>query len=233
MDPENDKSAPAAGAEAPAEAPKGVSEADVHALLTSRFRAFEEKIGKTLSETLGALTGKLKEEITSALPKPEPSPTADDKKRKDAPESPELKRLQEQIASLTKQAEDARSERDTERARARDTTLRQKLTDALSGAGIDGVRARNAVGILVDAEKRVRWAEDGEAILFRNADREDDLAIGLKEWLKTEDAKLFLPPRGASGSGDRPGAGLPRAPAAAPTRGDVAEGLRRALLGQL
>jgi hypothetical protein len=55
----------------------------------------------------------------------------------------------------------------------------------------------------------------------------------LKDWLKTEDAKLFLPPRGASGSGDRPGAGPPRSPAVAPTRNDVAEGLRRALLGQL
>ena len=234
MEPDNDKSAATAAtnAETPAEAPKGVTEADVQALLTSRFRAFEERIGKTLSESLGALTGKLKEEITSALPKPEPPATPEDKKRKDAPESPELKRLQEQIASLTKQAEVARSERDAERARARDTTLRQKLTDALAGAGIDGVRAKNAVGILVDAEKRVRWAEDGEAILFRGADREDDLAIGLRDWLKTEDAKLFLPPRGASGSGDRPGAGPPRAPATAPTRSDVAEGLRRALLGQ-
>jgi hypothetical protein len=117
MEPENDKSAAAAapGAETPAEAPKGVSEADVQALLTSRFRAFEEKIGKTLSESLGALTGKLKEEITSALPKAESPATPEDKKRKDAPESPELKRLQEQIASLTKQAEDARSEHATRR----------------------------------------------------------------------------------------------------------------------
>jgi hypothetical protein len=207
-----------------------MTEEHVHALIGGRLRAFEERIGKTIGDSVGALAKSMKEELAALVSKPEPQ--ADDKRKKDA-ESPELKKLQEQIASLTKQAEDARAERDAERARARDTMLRQKLAEALGTAGIEGVRAKNAIGVLVDAEKRLRWSDDGEAILFRNGDREDELPVGLKDWLKTEDAKLYLPPRGASGSGDRPGAAPPRASSGPPSRADVAEGLRRALLGQL
>jgi hypothetical protein len=136
---------------------------------------------------------------------------------------------------LTRQADEARSERDTERARGRDAQMRQRLGDALSAAGIDGVRARHAVGLLVDAERRVRWSEDGTALLFRTDGHDElELALGLREWLKTDDAKLYLPARGAQGSGDRPGAQPPpRTQAGPPDRGTVADGLRRVLLGQL
>jgi hypothetical protein len=231
-----EKTAPTEGSGAPAEAPKYITEEQLQTTLASRFKSFEQRFEKTLGESLGGLGAKLKDELSAMLaPKPEP-PAPEEKKRKDAPaaEHPELKKLQEQIASLTKQAEDARSERDAERAKARDTLLRQRVAEALGVAGIEGIRAKNAIGILVDAEKRVRWSEDGELLTFRNGDREDELAGGLREWLKTEDAKLFLPPRGASGSGDRPGASPPRAPSGGPpSRADVADGLRRALLGQL
>ena len=97
------------------------------------------------------------------------------------------------------------------------------------------MRARHALGVLVDAERRVRWADDGESLLFRTETHDElELGAGLREWLKTEDAKLYLPPRGAAGSGDRPGAQPPpRAPAGPPDRAAVAEGLRRVLLGQM
>jgi hypothetical protein len=222
---------PAPGTDPPkegAEAPKYVTEEHLQSALGERFRTFEQKVDKTLS-TLG---GKLKDELAALFPKPEPPKAEPEGKGKDKEPaaSPELRKLQDQITLLTKQADDARSERDAERARARDATLRQRLTDTLSAAGIEGVRARHAVGLLVDAERRVRWSDDGQAITFDDV----ELAAGLREWLKTDDAKLYLPPRGALGSGDRPGAQPPpRAPAGPPDRTTVAEGLRRVLLGQL
>jgi len=225
----------------PAEgAPSYVTEEQLQAALTTRFRTFEQKVDKTLADGLGTMGTKLRDELAALFPKVEPKAEGDTAKPEGgAPQpapSPELKKLQEQIASLTKQAEVARSERDAERARARDSLLRQRLTDALSVVGIEGVRARHALGLLVDAEKRLRWSDDGESILFRtDAHDELELAAGLREWLKTEDAKLYLPPRGAAGSGDRPGAQPPgpRPPTGPVDRATVADGLRRALLGQL
>jgi hypothetical protein len=222
---------PPAGTDPPkdgAEAPKYITEEQLQTALGERFRSFEQKVDKAL----GTLGSKLKDELVAIFPKPEPPKPSDDGKSKDKEPSasPELKKLQEQITVLTRQADEARSERDAERARGRDATLRQRLTDALSAAGIEGVRARHAVGLLVDAERRVRWTEDGQAITFDDF----ELAAGLREWLKTDDAKLYLPARGVLGSGDRPGAQPPpRAPAGPPDRATVADGLRRVLLGQL
>lgn len=241
--PEAKQDPPAAEPPKTAEPPPAfVTEEQLQAALTSRFRTFEQKVDKTLADGLLAVGTKLRDEVAALLPKPEPKPEADEPKPalantggQPAP-SPEFKKLQEQIASLTKQAEDARAERDAERARARDSLLRQRVTDALSAVGIEGVRARHAQGMLVDAERRVRWSDDGGSILFRtDAHDELELVAGVREWLKTEDAKLYLPPRGAAGSGDRPGAQPPpaRPPSGSVDRTTVAEGLRRALLGQL
>jgi hypothetical protein len=230
-------------------APAYVTEEQLQAALTTRFRAFEQKFDRALSDGVGTIATRVREELAGLLPKREPAAEGGEGAPK--PEgagggavpgpqaqqaSPELRKLQEQITLLTRQAEEARSERDAERARARDSLLRQRVTEALSGVGIEGVRARHALGLLVDAERRVRWSDDGDSILFRtDAHDELDLAGGVREWLKSEDAKLYLPPRGAAGSGDRPGAQPPpaRQPAGPVDRATVAEGLRRALLGQL
>jgi hypothetical protein len=239
--PAGDSAVSAAAGEPPKEsdapAPKYITEEQLQGTLSERFRAFEHKVDKTLS----AIGPKLKDELAALLPKPEPPKAEPPKPEGQAagdkePEShAELRRLQEQISQLTKQNEDARTERDAERARARDVQLRQKLGESLATAGIEGVRARHAIGLLVDAERRLRWSEDGQAILFRGDGGDElDLAAGIRDWLKTEDAKLYLPPRGAAGSGDKPGlAPPPRAPSGPPDRSTVAEGLRRVLLGQL
>src|SRR5579859_5160597 len=151
--------------------PAYVTEEQLQTALSTRFRTFEQKIDRALSDGLGTLASKLKGELADLLPKPEPKPEAEGVKppaRKEAAEpNPELRKLQEQIGVLTRQADDARSERDAERARGRDSLLRQRLGEALSAAGIEGVRARHAVGLLVDAERRVRWSDDGATLLFR------------------------------------------------------------------
>lgn len=224
---------PADGTAAPApgaETPKYITEEHLEKTLASRFKSVEQRVEKTIAQTFETFSGKLKTDLESIFPKPEPKPES----KKDHAENPELKKLEDRIASLTQQAETARAERDTERVKARDATLRQKLGERLATSGIDGVRARHAVGVLVDSERRVRWSEDGETILFRTPDGDElDLEPGVRAWLKTDDAKLYLPPRGSQGSGDRPGSGSPPSAASGPLdRRTVAEGLRRALLGQ-
>jgi len=228
------------------DAPGYVTEEQLQAALTTRFRTLEQKLDKALADGVGTIAARIRDELSALMPKreaaveggegaPKPEGPAGAAAPQPAP-SPELRKLQEQITVLTRQADEARAERDAERARGRDSLLRQRVTEALSGVGIEGVRARHALGLLVDAEKRVRWSDDGESIFFRtDAHDELDLTGGVREWLKTEDAKLYLPPRGAAGSGDRPGAQPPpaRQPAGPVDRATVAEGLRRALLGQL
>lgn len=220
------------GAEAPA---KYVTEEQLHRVLGSRLGSFEQKFGKLITDTLGSFTTAMKTELATLLPaKPDAQPT--DTKKKDAqaapPESPELKRLNDQVAELTSRAEKAAQERDAERAKAKDSTLRQKVTDALVATGVDAPRARHALGLLVDSEKRIHWSEDGATLLFRRAEHDDvELGPGLKEWLKSEDGKFYLPPRGAAGSGDRGGASPPRSVGSA-TRAEVAEGLHRVVFGR-
>jgi hypothetical protein len=58
------------------------------------------------------------------------------------------------------------------------------------------------MAILLDADKAVGYEED--EIVFRTEEGATDLASGLKAWAKTEDAKFFLPAKGASGSGSKP-----------------------------
>jgi hypothetical protein len=218
----------------PADAPKYVTEEQLDKALTPRLRAVEQKVEKSLAQSFEAFSAKLKTDLASLLPAPKVEAKPDTKKEPAAPD-PELKKLQDQIGSLTKQAEDARAERDTERAKVRDATLRQRVGELLATAGIEGVRARHALGLLVDSERVVRWSDDGDSIIFRAPDRGDvDLEAGLRNWLKSDDAKLYLPPKGTQGSGDRPATGGPSSrPSGPPDRREVADGLRRALLGQM
>ncbi len=219
------------------ETPKFVTEEQLNKAITARFKGLEDKVQKSFGDSFSSFSEKLRTEIAALLPPtPEAKPEGDKKKDGDraGAEGPELRSLKEQVARLTKLADDARSERDTERTKSRDASLRQTLAHTLAHAGIEGVRARHAIGLLVDSEKRVRYADQSDAVVFRRADHEEvPLDEGLGEWLKSEDAKLYLPPRNAGGSGDRPGGTPPRTAPAPPTRGDVAEGLRRALLGQI
>lgn len=130
-------------------------------------------------------------------------------------EHPTVRGLKKQMDDLKRQADEARAQAQSERNKQRDVALRQSLAEQLTKSGVDPKYVRQAVGILVDADKRVRYSEDGDQLTFRDADgSEVDLGTGLKGWVKSDDAKIFLPPRGASGSGDRLG-GKPVVPATA------------------
>lgn len=194
------------------DAPKGVSAEEVNKLvnaaITGRFKAFEKQFETKISEGFTGITSKFEEMLSAKSTEPQADK---DRSVKPAPveESPQFKGMLKKQAELEAKLAKAEQEREAERARGRDATLRQKLAAEYLKHGGDPAKQRIAIGHLVDAEKRARWAED-ESVVFRDEDGSDiDLTNGVKSWLKSEEGKMFVPPRGVSGSGDRPVTGQP------------------------
>jgi hypothetical protein len=122
----------------------------------------------------------------------------------DIENSPAFRGMQKKLdAALRAQAEaDARAK--AEASKAKDTALRQSLSEALDKNSFDPKARHLALSHLVDGAKLVRYSEDGETIVFRDSDGADvDLATGIKGFAQTDDGKRFMPASGASGTGDR------------------------------
>ncbi len=196
--------------------------------LTKRFKKFE----KSLLGTIETVLNKRDEALLAKLappseppkePKPnEPVPSAD----------PVIAGLQQQVEEL--KADNARKDAiaASEREQRRSSALRQHLAHALVKGGMDAGRARHAVGFLVDVEKRVKYAADEtDELVFVDGDEELELAAGLKAWLKSDDAKLYLPPRGVAGSGDRGGGSTRPQTPGQPDRAAVSNALLRVMDG--
>lgn len=193
----------------------------VNQAITSRNTAFEKKVSgllaerdKALAESLTtAMSGLLDERFKALAPAPQDdkSKKADkDKKEPATPEaSPELKALQEQFAAQQKEVERLKKDADKsareaadERRKARDVALRQKTLDELGKLQLTGERGALALASLRD---QIGYEDDkSERLVFRKGDEVLGLEDGLKEWAKSEQARILLPPRGTQGSGDGP-----------------------------
>jgi len=122
----------------------------------------------------------------------------------DIENSPAFRTMQKKLdAALKAQAEsDAKAK--AEAAKAKDTSLRQRISEELDKSGFDPKARHLALSHLVDGAKIARYSDDGETIVFRDTDGSDvDLPTGLKSFAQTDDGKRFMPPSGASGTGDR------------------------------
>jgi hypothetical protein len=190
--------------------PKYVTEEQLNRAISARLGEFGKKIEKTLGESLGTMLGsKLEEFKASITPQADPSKEGSPKAA-DIESHPFVKGLLKQMSDQKALTEQLKSERDAEKASARDQKLRTKLSDELTKHGLDPKYVRHAVGVLVDSEKRVRFAaDDGDDLVFHEPAGAVDLATGLKGWVKSDDAKIYLPPRGTQGSGGQPGAKAP------------------------
>ena len=92
-------------------------------------------------------------------------------------------------------------------AKSQKAQLDQLVTDRLGVLGkIDGTGARLALLALTASGRVGRGeGEDSDRAVFRGDDGVTvDLDTGLKQWLKTDEAKFFQAPSGARGSGSRP-----------------------------
>jgi hypothetical protein len=215
-------------------APGSITLEDVNKAITARFSAYEKKLDTKFAESFGGFETKLTELLGAKLEELKPKADDADKKAKQEPasieEHPQFRGLQKQLSEVKNKLEAQQKAAEAERAKARDVTLRQRVTERLTEGGIDGVRAKHALGYLVDSEKRVRFADDkDDSIIFADANGEAlDLETGLKGWLSSDEAKLYLPPRGAAGSGERNDNANRRG--GAPPADDSDESARKALL---
>jgi phosphatidate phosphatase PAH1 len=178
-----------------------VSLDDVNRAITARFRDFDKKIETRLGEQFSSFETKLTEMLAAKPAEAEGKPAAD-AKAQSVDEHPAVKSLQKQLAEIKNKNAEIERLRAEEAQKGRDLAMRGKLTEALASHGIEGTRAKGALALLVDSDKRVSVDADG-TIVFRDGNGDAlDLQTGLKSWAASEDAKLYLPPRGAAGSGD-------------------------------
>lgn len=182
-----------------------VSLDDVNRAITARLRDYEKKVESKLSESFSSFESKLLETLQAqkAEGASDGKVTADSGKGPASIEDhPIVKSQQKQLSELKNKIAEAERLREAESQKARDAQMRNKLAEELGKHGIEGQRAKGAMALLVDADRRISAEADG-TIVFRDANGDAlDLQTGLKSWAASEDAKLYLPPRGAAGSGD-------------------------------
>jgi hypothetical protein len=114
-------------------------------------------------------------------------------------------KLTAQIAALQKQVADETTKREAAEQKSREERVLNSARSALTKAGVPPERVKAAIAVLHNAEGRLRLAEDGKPGLhFQRTGYDEVVEIekGLDEWLKTDDGKVFLPPRGVEGTGD-------------------------------
>lgn len=150
----------------------------VNAAITARNRSFEEKISNQFAELKNLIAPQQnQEEPTSRVGK---------------------------VDAKTQMLETQIKQMQTERARRRDSELRSAVKDQLLAAGVAPGAVKALVALHVDAEKSVGYAsDDSDEIVVKTQDSVYSLQEGLGNWLKSDDAKIYLAPKGATGSGDR------------------------------
>ncbi len=201
-DPTQGSAAPGA-AQGEGDAPKALTHDEANRIFTARARDQEKKFEKWLGD-FAAAQEKRYAEFAEKLNTAPAAPTATGGEQKQlAPhETPEWRGMQKQLAELKAQTEAANARAAAEAAKARDVALRQRLAEELQKHGVDAKRVKHAIGYLVDAERAVKFDGETDDIVFGND--AIDLASGVKSWVSSDEGKFYLPPSGASGSGDRP-----------------------------
>jgi hypothetical protein len=91
-------------------------------------------------------------------------------------------------------------------AKDRDANLRKSLAAELTKAGVDPRFMKAAIATLIDSDKLVNYTsseyeDNKDKIVFRAQDGEEELPRGLNNWVKSDEGKNFVAPKGAKGSG--------------------------------
>lgn len=148
----------------------------INRAITARLRSFSEKIDSMLEEKLSKLQPVDKEEKS---------------KKSTASPDPEVEAIQNELKALQ-----------NERKANRDMSLRATVKEKLLQAGVNPSAVKALVALHVDSEKTISYASDGSnEILFRDHDSHHTLDHGISNWLKSDEAKIYLTPKGHKGAG--------------------------------
>jgi len=159
----------------------------INSIFTSRGKTLEEKLDKRHAEMMEALKG-----LSVKAPEKE------GKSKKDSDEmDPEvLKRIEKsekQNAELMKKLAD-------KEAKEKALTRKQAIHDVLTANGVPANKVKFAQVYL---ENSGLIDHESDEVQFVDENTNIDLKSGLKKWLKTDDGREFLPPKGIQGSGDQ------------------------------
>lgn len=152
----------------------------------------------------------IKQEFTKALegvkPVPaEPTDGKDGKNKGGDKESVALQTLQRQLEEQRARSDAFEAKANAERTQRRQVALSQTVSQALGVHGIEGNRARAALALLKNDSRIGFETDDEDNIVFRGEDGLSvSLDVGLRQWAKSEEARVFLPPSNTRGSGSRP-----------------------------
>jgi len=148
-------------------------------------------------------------------------------------ESPEVRAMRRELDELKQKSQEAEAKAKEAEALNKKQQLRAMTSETLAKhGGMKADAARRAIALL-EADGRIKYDDDDQPI-FVGEDGDIKLEQGIKDWLKTEDGKSFLPPRGTQGSGERPGAGKPNTGnPGQPSRAELGAKLLQALDGRI
>lgn len=214
------------------DSPKFVTEEQLNRAITARFKSFEGKLDGKFGEFSRGFES-FQAQIAEAL-KPKQEPPKEPPKPKDAPppitDLPEFVEQRKQLEALQKRLADADKKAAEAESKRRDTLLRQSVDEALAKAGVEARLVKQARGYLIDSLKATRFSEDGDSVVMVGGDGEEvELSVGLKSFLKSDEGKLYLPPRGTAGSGERGGGIAPRTDPNAVTKESIGNALLQLL----
>lgn len=165
-----------------------------NAALANHGKRLTTSFQKMMTETVGSLAERMSQPV--AQPPADATPEPEWKAQ--------LSAMQKRVEAAERKATEAESRRaEQEAARTRDEE-RSSLASALRQEGLDETRIKAATALLYTEEKRIVRSPEGKiAFKLQRQGFEDevDLSAGIKEWLKTDDGKAFMPARGVSGSG--------------------------------
>lgn len=176
---------------------KSIVAKSVNAAITQRLSQYDQKLEDTLSSQL--------EQIMS---KTQASASNDDTPAEDDAVQAMRARLKEMEALLAAE----KQERDKERHLRSVNEERAALKDVLQAEGVPSDRLKAAVAVLYTEDQRIGRDDHGNIQFLTQEEGYVDRASlkeGVAKFLKTDEGKIYLPPRDVSGSGNKGG----RAPA--------------------
>lgn len=184
--------------------PKFVTQEQLSQVVNAAVSSHVKRLETRMTATIGsAMRDVVAEQLKDVLPKPD-DPPPKDPKPDDGKKDPAVAALERTVTQLTGKLEKAEGARAEEAKQRLQDALRTSVVKQLGEAGLSGPHLKGAQAALYQ-DGRVH-VDDSGAQLFRDDDgTELPLTEGLKAWVGSDDAKLYLPPKGVSGSGDQGG----------------------------
>ena len=146
----------------------------INSAITNRTKAIQKEFQKSLDEFRASLLPKQPEEVVKEV----------------KPNTEELIEMRKKF-QLMEQKE----------AVSREKVIRSEIKDNLLSLGVEPHLIKAAIAQLLHEDKLVSY-NDQDQIVFKKFDEQIDLTKGLTEWVKS-DGKIFLPQKGAAGSGSK------------------------------